>query len=187
MTNKSVLAVLWLVMLAGGGCESTGSGGGFWSSPVKLGDEIEIKKDIPIPAGLARVYLQHGKITGYGGTNQYEPFCYFVMREPLPVRQTIRPGILRVEHVWLNETDVRLHAPVRLAALASVIGGNRMPIAHQFHIRLESAEQPDVRLLVCSGAFDMPIAAKPIRLPEMREALGTYAEVRVLSAVPTGQ
>jgi len=185
--NTRVLAVLWLVVIAGAGCQSTGSGGGFWSSPVKVGDEIEIKQDITIPSGLARVYLQHGKITGYGGANQYEPFCYFVMHEPLPVGQTIRPGVLQIEHVWLNETDVRLNTPVRLAALASVIGGNRMPIAHQFHIRLKSAEQPDVRLLVCSGAFDMPIAAKPIRLPEMREALGTYAEVRVLSGLPAGQ
>ena len=190
MKNRIAWIVMWLALPALTACQSTG-GGGFWSSPVKVGDQIVIQKEIPIPSGQARVYLQHGRTTSYGGADQYAPFCYFVMREPLPVSQTIRTGVLQIEHVWLNETDVRLGRPVRVAGIGGVAGfggfGGRMPIAHQFHIRLKSSEQPDVRLLVCSGAFDSPRLATPIRLPEMREALGTYAEVRVSAAEPAAQ
>ena len=57
-------------------------------------------------------------------------------------------------------------------------GGSRSPIAYQFHMALKAAGQQDVTL-VCSGAFDMPLTAAPIRLPELRQALGDYAEVRV--------
>jgi len=32
----------------------------------------------------------------YAALNQYASFCYLLMREPLPVRQAIRPGLLRV-------------------------------------------------------------------------------------------
>jgi hypothetical protein len=51
-------------------------------------------------------------------------------------------------------------------------------MAYQFHLKLKSADQPNITL-VCSGAFDMALTAAPIRLPELREALGDYAEVRV--------
>jgi hypothetical protein len=51
-------------------------------------------------------------------------------------------------------------------------------MAYQFHLKLKSADQPNITL-VCSGAFDMALTAAPIRLPELREALGDYADVRV--------
>ena len=145
-----------------------------------------IKKDIPVPADKARVYLQRGRVAW--SSNDFEPFCYFRMRQPLPVAQAVSPGTLRIEYVSLNETDVAREIPVRFAGLSVMGGGGyRTPIAHQFRIGLKSDDQPDVRLLVCSGAFDMPQTAKPIRLPEMREALGAYAEIRVSAATPAGQ
>jgi len=161
------------------GCQSSGSRTGYYSSPLLPGDEVIMLKSLAIPSGKARIYLQGGKTKSYGSSNQYEPFCYFLVRDPLPAEQQIKPGVFVVHSVWLDETTVSIERPVRLAAVFSMGGGgSRSPIAYQFHIALKSADQQDVTL-VCSGAYDMPVTAAPIRLPEVREALGDYAEVRV--------
>lgn len=168
-------------------CQSSGSRDGFYSSPLQPGDQVEVLREINVPGGKARVYLQHGRITTYGGTDQYAPFCYFLLRDPLPGGQVIKPGVFDVESVWLNETSVRKAFPWQVAWSIGIGGGlGQSPIAHQFHIRLKSTEQSNATL-VCSGAFDMPIQAAPIRLPEVREALGDYATVRVPMTAPAGQ
>jgi hypothetical protein len=168
-------------------CQQTGSRQGFYASPLQPGDEVEVLQTITIPTGMARIYLQHGKTMSYGSTDQYAPFCYFLLRDPLPAEQQIKPGILVVDSVWLDETSVSLKRPVKVAAVGLAFGGggDRTPIAYQFHIRLKSPQRAPVTL-VCSGAFDMGITAQPIRLPEVREVLGDFAEVRVKAAA-TGQ
>jgi hypothetical protein len=173
--------LLWLVA----GCQAYGPTNGYWSNPLAPGAEIEVKEQIRIPAGLARVYVQYGRTLGYGGMNQYAPFCYFLMREPRPVVQTIRPGILRVESVSLNETEVSRVLPARVAALTVFAGGDgRGVIAMQSYMRIAAAEQPDVYALVCSGAFAAPAEAKPIRLHELHEVLGSLADVRASADSP---
>ena len=167
------------------GCQTADPRGGFYSSPLQPGDEIEVLKEIPIPVGQARVYLQHGGLTSYGGYNQYVPFCYFRLRNPLPVEQQVRPGVFIVQTVWLDETSVGLERPTRVASALLGFGNGWSTMAYQFHITLISDEQPGVKL-VCSGAFDSPAAAVPIRLPEVREALGGYVVVRVQEN-PTGR
>jgi len=174
---------LWLVpgLLLLVACQSTGPRSGYYASPLLPGDEVKILRDVVVPAGLARVYLQHGQTTSYAGTDQYAPFCYFLLRDPLPVEQIIRPGLLVVERVWLNQTTVGLENPVRVAAALALGGGQSPLIAWQFHITLKSPQQSRM-ILVCSGAFDVPSTAAPIRLPEVRDALGNFAEVRVREA-----
>ncbi len=167
---------LGLVLLAA--CQPMPPRDGFYSSPVGPGDEIEVLRELVIPAGLARVYLQHGKTSGYAATDQYAPFCYVLLRDPLPVAQTLGPGRWAVERVWLNQTDVSLGLPRRVAARMALGGGDASMMAWQFHITLASQHHRRVTL-VCSGAFDVPSLATPIRLPEMREAFGDYATVRV--------
>lgn len=168
-------------------CQSAGSRTGFYSSPLQPGDEVIMLKILTIPSGLARVYVQGGRVTSYGGSNQYEPFCYFLVRDPLPAEQPIKPGTFVVQSVWLDNTSVSMEYPVRVAARFSMGGnGGRSLMAYQFHIELKAADQQDVTL-VCSGAFDDGILAKPIRLPEVRQALGDYAEVRVKTATPAPQ
>jgi len=185
----NIFKLLPVTLLAAGvlllaGCQGTGSRTGFYSSPLQPGDEVILLKPLTIPSGKARIYLQGGQTGSYGGSNQYEPFCYFLVRDPLPAEQQLKPGSFVVHSVWLDETTVSLEYPVRLAAMFSIGGGgSRSPIAYQFHMALKAAGQQDVTL-VCSGAFDMPLTAAPIRLPELRQALGDYAEVRVKAETP---
>lgn len=165
------------------GCQSADPRGGFYSSPLQPGDQVEVLKDIPVPAGLARVYLQRGGLTSYGGSNQYVPFCYFRLRDPLPVEQHVKPGVFVVQSAWLDETSVGLERPVRVASALLGFGEGWSTMAYQFHMALASDQQPGV-ILVCSGAFDNPAVATPIRLPEVREALGDYATVTVQATPP---
>ncbi|GMQ89375.1 MAG: hypothetical protein BMS9Abin09_0853 [Gammaproteobacteria bacterium] len=179
-----VLAGFCVALLLAG-CQQTGSRQGFYASPLLPGDEVEVLQAIMIPSGMARIYLQHGKTMSYDSTDQYAPFCYFLLRDPLPAEQQIKPGILVVDSVWLDETSVSFERPVRVAAVGMVAGSSYSPIAYQFHISLRSQQQVPV-MLVCSGAFNSPSSAQPIRLPQVREVLGDYAEVRV-KAPATGQ
>ena len=191
----NVLKLLFAGVLAGGalllvGCQSAGSRTGYYSSPLLPGDEVIMLKTLEIPSGKARIYLQDGKIRSYGSSNQFEPFCYFLVKDPMPARQQIKPGTFVVQSVWMDETTVSLEYPVRLVASVFMSmgggGGSRSPIAYQFHIALKADDQQDV-ILICSGAYDMPDQAAPIRLPELRQALGDYAEVRVKTAAPPPQ
>ncbi|MGW8311385.1 MAG: hypothetical protein ACWGNB_10025 [Thiogranum sp.] len=163
--------------LALSACQSVNARGGYYSSPLLPGDEVEILKTVTIEPELARVYIQHGRLGTYSGIDQYAPFCYFLLRDPLPVEQRIEPGRLTVASVWLDETEVSREQPVRVAGMWPA-GGGRGPIAFQFHIHLTSPRATGFTL-VCSGAFDAPALAEPIRLPELREALGDYAQVTV--------
>ena len=184
MISKSwhVLASFYVVLVLAG-CQQTGSRQGFYTSPLLAGDEVEVLKAITIPTGLARVYLQHGKTMSYDSTDQYAPFCYFLLRDPLPVEQQIKPGVLVVDSVWLDETSVSFKRPVRVAAVGMVAGSSYSPIAYQFYIRFRSQPQAPVTL-VCSGAFGSPSSVQPIRLPQVREVLGDYADVRVKAPAP---
>jgi len=175
--NCLVLASFCICLLLAA-CQQPGSRKGFYTSPLLPGDEVEVLQTITIPSGMARIYLQHGKTMSYGSTDQYAPFCYFLLRDPLPAEQQIKPGVLVVDSVWLDETTVGFEWPVKVAAVGLAFGGGRMPIAYQFYIRLKSQQQEPLTL-VCSGAFDTPITAQPIRLPEVREVLGDFTEVRV--------
>ena len=179
MKFHTVLGVLAALGLTA--CQSVGiNEKGFFSEPVSVGTELELPRSLRVPAGLARVYLQDGELRGYGKINQYRPFCYFLMREPSPVARDIQPATLVIRSVELLEQDVRLTVPLRVASL-NVLGSGDGPgvIAFETHMHLVVAGTAEPEWLVCSGAFAPPSEAAPIRLAEMRLALGTRVIVRV--------
>jgi len=178
-----MLRRLWIlvtaVSLSVAGCHTYDPTSGYYGNPLGTGAQLQIMTELVVPAGLARVYVQYGKTMGYGAMNQYAPFCYFLMREPLPVAQTIRPGMLRVESVSLNETEVSRVLPSRVAAAHLFVHSDgRGVIALQSYMRVAVDGQPDVYALVCSGAFAAPMEAKPIRLKELMQVFGELVEIR---------
>ncbi len=161
-------------------CQSPGSGKtGYYSNPVGVGTELEVVELLHVSAGRARVYLQGGEVNSYEHIDQYQPFCYFLMRGLSPVARDIQPAIFRVRSVELREQDVRLATPVRMAH-RGVFGSGDGPgvIAFETHMLLDDAGQADPGRLVCSGAFAPPMEAEPIRLAEMRQALGNKVLLR---------
>ncbi len=174
-TVLSALVSLGLVA-----CQSAGLKVGYFSNPVGVGTELELVESLRVPDGLARVYLQGGEVHRYGGIDQYRPFCYFLMRGPAPLARDIPPATFVVRSVELREQDVRLVTPVRVAYLGA-FGINDGPgvIAFETHMKLDISGKTDPERLVCSGAFASPMEAAPIRLAEMRQALGAWVIVRV--------
>lgn len=161
-------------------CQSSGTGtAGYFSNPVSIGTELELVALLHVPAGLARVYLQGGEVRRYADIDQYQPFCYFLMQAPSPLSREIQPGVFRIVSIELREQDVRLATPLRLA-YRGFLGSSDGPgvIAFETHMRLNVPDQSDPERLVCSGAFAAPGEAAPIRLAEMRQALGSWVIVR---------
>ncbi len=169
-----------LVLLGLSACQSTGVTTGYFSNPVSEGTELEIIKPLRVPAGQARVYLQADEVLRYSEIDQYKPFCFFLMRDPAPLARDIQPGVYPVRSVILREQDVRIEAPVQLVH-AGLFGGSDGPgvIAFETHMLLGVKGQMKPERLVCSGAFASPSEAAPIRLAQMRQALGTWVVVRV--------
>lgn len=174
-----ILAVL-LMSLSLTACQTTGGGRtGYFSNPAGVGTELEVVEPLRVPAGLARVYLQGGEVGRYADIDQYQPFCYFLMRQTSPVARDIRPAVFYVRSVELREQDVRLATPLRVVHQGA-FGGSDGPgvIAFETHMVLDTGDQGDPERLVCSGAFAPPAEAAPIRLAEMRLALGKKVVVR---------
>ena len=174
------IPVILLMALGLAACQTTGSGkAGYFSNPVGVGTELEVAEPLQVPAGLARVYLQGGEVVRYADIDQYQPFCYFLMRQTSPVARDIRPAVFYVSSVELREQDVRLATPLRIVHLGA-LGGTDGPgvIAFETHMVLDIGDQADPERLVCSGAFAPPAEATPIRLAEMRLALGKKVTVR---------
>jgi len=179
----------WLVLLVALGlaaCQSAGLQAGRFGNPVSAGTELELVEPLPVPAGLARVYLQAGEVRRYGDIDQYQPFCYFLMDAPAPLARTIQPARFTVRSVVLREQDVRLQRPVRVAGWGGAVGisDGLGVIAFETHMLLDAPDPAAPGRLVCSGAFAPPFEAEPIRLAEMRLALGARVIVR-LPEVPT--
>ena len=177
MRIRTLLVLLVLPGLAA--CQSAGMQAGFFSNPVGAGTELELVEPLRVPAGLARVYLQAGEVRRYADIDQYQPFCYFLMRGPAPLARDIRPTQFTVRSVVLREQDVRLVTPVRVAQWGSVgISDGLGVIALETHMLLDAPDQEGPERLVCSGAFAPPFEAAPIRLEEMRQVLGARVVVR---------
>ncbi len=176
-----MLVVGVLILLGLSACQSMGTkAAGYFSNPVSAGTELELTRELRVPAGLARVYLQGGEARDYGKLDQYQPFCYFLMNAPAPTARNIRPTVFTVRSVGLLEQDVRRAMPVRLAFLG-IASASDDPgvIAFETHMLLDGGAAQGPEWLVCSGAFAPPAEAEPIRLPEMRQALGAWVVVRV--------
>jgi len=171
-----VLVLLWLTA-----CQSVSMNPrGFFSEPVGVGTELELDRPLRVPAGLARVYLQGGELRAYGNVDQYRPFCYFLMRAPSPVAREILPATFIIHSVELLEQDVRRATPLRFASLGFLGSGDGPGvIAFETHMHLAVTGTADPEWLVCSGAFAPPSEAAPIRLAEMRQALGSWVAIRV--------
>ena len=170
-----ILGIVW----TGSACQSVDLSVGYYASPLHEGEEITFLHAVEIPSGYARAYLQGGRVMGYAAVDQYAPFCYILMRQPLPVAQTVHPGVFVIDKVYLLETDVGRELPTRIAARGVLAHDDGYgPIAFQTHMKFLRGEQPDVDSLVCSGAFAIPGEARPIRRVELQQVLGDIASVR---------
>jgi hypothetical protein len=165
-----------------GGCEGGGSTvreAAAADRYVNLaGGTVTLHQALPVKAGEARVFLQHGEVAGKAGF--YAPQCNFEIDSVQHGDVSIKPDvfkILRVQHVM--EEVVQAHLPLKVASL-TLAGMDDAGIAQYFegyHFWLESPKQPQVRRMSCYGVHAEPGVLQPPTLKEIRETLGNIASI----------
>lgn len=141
---------------------------------------LELHKDITIRAGRTRAYLQGGAIVA--GVNEFLPHCQFEINTLSGSPRTVHPDSFAITRIGTRTDQVVQATPLQLAALDGIahrpfdhFDGGEMRRMYVYIFRLHSDRQPDVRALICGGAFDSPgLAVFPTRW-EIAQALGHYA------------
>ena len=124
---------------------------------VPIGSVIILNKDLQIPEGQAHVNLQDGVVTS--GVGNYNVSCTFNVRNLGP--STIKAGSFTVRETgpgteWVSQPNI-------------------MRFYRQF--RFTADAQPDVLEFVCQD-WDGPLLGRPISVPEMEKAVGSYVTFR---------
>lgn len=146
--------------------------------PAQAGT-FELHKEITVGGGRTRAYLQGGTVVS--GVNEFWPHCQLEVNTLQDSPRTIAPDTFTITRVSTRTDQVVQSAPVQLATLGD------FPLAHRDHddggelrrmyvylFYLHSDRQPDVRALICGGAFDTPGLALRPTLQEIAASLGAY-------------
>jgi hypothetical protein len=144
--------------------------------PIQTGT-FELHKDVTIRAGRTRAYLQDGAIVP--GVNEFRPHCQLDVNTLQDVPRTIKPDQFNITRISMRTDEIVQASPLRLAALGDIglaasdaFDGGLTRRMYVYLFFLHSDRQPDVRVLICGGAFDDPIDAKLPTLGEIARVLG---------------
>lgn len=141
---------------------------------------LQLHEAVTIAAGRTRVFFQNGQPTT--GINEFEPHCQLQVNTLAAQPQIIQPDRFTISRVNTRSDQVVMTSGLRLASLAHAgilhdMGASRIMYVYIF--RLTSEHQPDVRELICGGAFDAPRLAQRPTLDEIASALGSYARLQL--------
>lgn len=146
--------------------------------PAQAGT-FELLKEIMVGGGRTRAYLQGG--TAVLGVNEFRPHCQLELGTLKDTPRTILPDTFTVTRVSTRTDQVVQSSPMQLAALGNVRlahrdlnDGGEMRRMYVYLFFLHSDRQPDVRALICGGAFDTPGLAMRPTLQEIAASLGAY-------------
>lgn len=161
---------------------------------IQQGETFELKQPLSMAGGQARIYIQHGQVTG-SGFDRFEPHCRLETRDLNPQGATIQPDSFAISKVRIGEEAVanqskhqtdRIYASLLVGqAMAndSDNDSNRVPTMDLVHLYLHSEKQPDVLRLTCAGSlsdgdpFDEPRSHRPER-NKINQILGNIGQIR---------
>ncbi len=177
---RYLVAALTLLLLIG--CRA-----GVTSDPAYIipttGSQVRLNRQLTVPGGQTRVFLQRGQVVSKAKLDRYYPSCNF---EVWKLRQTptiIHPGSFAVTKTRRAINQVVSLEPVQVAGLRwSRYDDDHAMIMHVVHMWLQSAKQPNVYKLTCRSWLDIPADAKQPNVKDMREALGSYATITLVDA-----
>ena len=155
----------------------TGCSGAFSKYAVRPSVEptstVQINTTFDIPNQKARVYFQSGEQVRWGEIDRWTAHCSVLVNNVQYAdqpQQTVLPGrfdILKVR----ESNDLRYASRVFVASRDGFFYDPPSNVIYQVEMRLESAEQPDVRALICAKRVDDYGHHYPT-LAEIRTALG---------------
>lgn len=144
------------------------------------GSSVKINKQLMVPGGQTRVFLQRGQVVTKVKLDRYYPSCNFevwaLSQKPTP----IHPGSFFVAKAGRDTNLIVSLEPLKVAGLGwSYHDDDHAMIMHVVHMMLQSAKQPNVYRLTCRGWLTTPAEAEKPTLADMREALGGVADIRL--------
>ena len=152
---------------------------------LPVGSTLRLTQTIEMPADRSFIYIANGKVAplnNYKTVNIYEPYCTLhVYKETTYARQII-PNQFEITKIVEWERDFgrldyknNTHANNRTAGFIKVKSsgddGGASIVFYATILSLHSANQPDVKELVC-GHWNDPAELEPLTLEEMKSALG---------------
>jgi hypothetical protein len=143
--------------------------------PVKPGTDIQINITADIPLNKARVYSQKGQIIEKSDIDKNDVFCSVLMnslQKQNGPKLSILPGTFRVTQVKLSNDEN--YAP-RIFASREWVYDPPSNVNYETELRLQSAEQPEVRSLICVRQIDGYGNHYP-RLADFKNTLGALVE-----------
>lgn len=178
MTRIGTVLVFAAVVLAGCAVSMVPEGEAGYRLP--LGATVVLQQDLSVPAGHARVFLQHGVVMAKHRLEPYQPHCNFEQRPVSDGTAYISADRFAVIAVSAGEDFVVQRRPYIYAALRMADDDNSPGLVNRyFHYRLAAERQPQVMRLTCHGGFDLPGLAQLPSLADIRHALGEVATIEL--------
>ena len=143
--------------------------------PVNPGGEIQINFSADIPVNMARVFSQKGELIAKSDIDKNEVFCSVLMhkvQQENGMQLSISPGKFRVIKVRLSNDEN--HAS-RIFVSREWVYDPPSNVNYETELRLQSAEQPEVRSLICVRQIDGYGNHYP-RLADFKKTLGSLVE-----------
>ncbi len=151
---------------------------------VMTGGQFILHQDLEVRPERTHVFFQNGQVTNSVG--EYTPHCKIQVWKRVDTVQVIEADTFRIERVSWEIDNIVNSAPVVYAStelrLASGGGGNGNGESDHMHVwrmRLHSDRQPNVRYLLCGGAFDTPGSARDATLQDIQNSLGDIATLEL--------
>jgi hypothetical protein len=159
-----------------------GCGVGTVSDPAYIiptaGSVVKINRQLKIPGGQTRVFLQRGRVMAKAKFDRYYPSCNFEVWKLSQEPSVIQPDSFMVIKAGRDINQVVSLETLKVAALGwHRHDDDHAMIMHAVHIYLQSATQPNVYRLTCRGWLAVPAEAEKPTVADMREALGDYASI----------
>ena len=176
--NRRVVIALTVLLVVG--CHA-----GVTSDPAYIipttGSTVRINKQLVVPGGQTRVFIQRGQVVTKAKLDRYHPSCNFEVWTLRQVPTVIHPGSFAVSKVRRAINQVVSLEPVQVAGLRwTRYDDDHAMIMHVVNMWLQSARQPNVYKLTCRSWLDIPADAKQPNIVDMREALGNYATITLI-------
>jgi hypothetical protein len=137
------------------------------------GSRLILHQDLTIPADMARVYLQRGRVVAAPHTTQ--SFCRFEVNDVLPVEQTLKADEFIVRKTQMATLLVSMQDSATMAASLGFGEEDSSDVSLAWYLWLDSPHQPNVRRLICGGRFDYPSQARRPSINDIRAQLGKVA------------
>jgi hypothetical protein len=144
------------------------------------GSVIKLNRQLTVPGGHTRVFLQRGRVVAKAKFDRYHPSCNFEVWKLSQEPTIIQPDSFLVTKAGRDINQVVSLDTLKVAALRwHRHDDDHAMIMHTVHMLLQSAMQPNVYRLTCRGWLAAPVEAEKPTVTDMREALGGLATIQL--------